>query len=136
MCAERGRSGCLHARLNVTRGPLVFASGRERSRDEKKREEDEEDVYERRRVERRLRDKEAAYQEVAPYTCWRQPRTTEWGWREGRGVWGCVCVWGAVSVCVRACEGGGQRWGFKCVIYVACCCCERWVLMWCSLHSV
>lgn len=39
---------------------------RERTREEKKRdrEEDEEDVYERRRLERRLRDKEAAYQEV------------------------------------------------------------------------
>ncbi|TKS87112.1 RNA-binding protein 25 [Collichthys lucidus] len=37
----------------------------ERTRDDKKRdrEEDEEDVYERRRLERRLRDKEAAYQE-------------------------------------------------------------------------
>lgn len=39
---------------------------RERAREDKKRErdEDEEDVYERRRLERRLRDKEAAYQEV------------------------------------------------------------------------
>ncbi|XP_034530704.1 RNA-binding protein 25 isoform X4 [Notolabrus celidotus] len=38
---------------------------RERTREEKKRdrEEDEEDVHERRRLERRLRDKEAAYQE-------------------------------------------------------------------------
>ncbi|XP_041667868.1 RNA-binding protein 25 isoform X2 [Cheilinus undulatus] len=38
---------------------------RERTRDDKKRdrEEDEEDVHERRRLERRLRDKEAAYQE-------------------------------------------------------------------------
>lgn len=39
---------------------------RERTLKDKKRdrEEDEEDVYERRRLERRLRDKEAAYQEV------------------------------------------------------------------------
>lgn len=47
-----------------------FVSGRERIRDDKKRDrnEDEEDVYERRRLERRLRDKEAAYQEVrAPF---------------------------------------------------------------------
>eukprot|EP00066_Takifugu_rubripes_P026169 XP_011615435.1 PREDICTED: RNA-binding protein 25-like isoform X2 [Takifugu rubripes] len=38
---------------------------RERAREDKKRDrdEDEEDVYERRRLERRLRDKEAAYQE-------------------------------------------------------------------------
>lgn len=41
---------------------------RERAREDKKRDrdEDEEDVYERRRLERRLRDKEAAYQEVCP----------------------------------------------------------------------
>lgn len=39
---------------------------REQAREDKKRDrdEDEEDVYERRRLERRLRDKEAAYQEV------------------------------------------------------------------------
>lgn len=39
---------------------------RERTREDKKRDrnEDEDDVYERRRLERRLRDKEAAYQEV------------------------------------------------------------------------
>lgn len=46
---------------------------RERTREDKKRdrEEDEEDVYERRRLERRLRDKEAAYQEVrvTSHTC-------------------------------------------------------------------
>lgn len=43
-----------------------FVPDRERTREDKKRDrnEDEEDVYERRRLERRLRDKEAAYQEV------------------------------------------------------------------------
>lgn len=45
---------------------------RERTREDKKRdrEEDEEDVYERRRLERRLRDKEAAYQEVRESSIW------------------------------------------------------------------
>uniref|UniRef100_A0A3Q3AXQ5 RNA binding motif protein 25 n=1 Tax=Kryptolebias marmoratus TaxID=37003 RepID=A0A3Q3AXQ5_KRYMA len=43
--------------------PPLFC--RERTREDKKRDrdEDEEDIYERRRLERRLRDKEAAYQE-------------------------------------------------------------------------
>lgn len=37
---------------------------RDREREKKRDQEDEEDAYERRKLERKLRDKEAAYQEV------------------------------------------------------------------------
>lgn len=37
---------------------------RDRDREKKRDQEDEEDAYERRKLERKLRDKEAAYQEV------------------------------------------------------------------------
>lgn len=39
-----------------------------RDKDKKRDQEDEEEVYERRRLERKLRDKEAAYQEVGTHT--------------------------------------------------------------------
>ncbi|XP_032440509.1 RNA-binding protein 25b isoform X1 [Xiphophorus hellerii] len=55
--AERSRSRELSRDRERERGE------RERERDKKRDQEDEEDAYERRKLERKLRDKEAAYQE-------------------------------------------------------------------------